>query len=162
MEKELVLIGLTISYLLIASVSDIKRKQVDDWISLGIAAIGLIGFRPENLWGIFPAAIMLIVAYLTGGRPGGADIKLFAALTLSCGLWKSMLILFIAQLTNLIAFVICHLILRTKKHCGTCRFAYPDKAENSERQELPKAARLSMPFVPFITLGYLLCIFCTI
>ena len=162
MEKELVLIGLTISYLLIASVSDIKRKQVDDWISLGIAAIGLIGFRPENLWGIFPAAIMLIVAYLTGGRPGGADIKLFAALTLSCGLWKSMFILFVAQLTNLIAFVICHLILRTKKHCGACRFAYPDKAENSERQELPKAARLSMPFVPFITLGYLLCVFCTI
>ena len=75
MEKELVLIGLTISYLLIASVSDIKRKQVDDWISLGIAAIGLIGFRTENLWGIFPAAIMLIVAYLTGGRPGGADIS---------------------------------------------------------------------------------------
>ena len=162
MEKEVVLIGLTISYLLIASVSDIKRKQVDDWISLGIAAIGLIGFRPENLWGIFPAAIMLIVAYLTGGRPGGADIKLFAALTLSCGLWKSMFILFVAQLTNLIAFVICHLILRTKKHCGACRFAYPDKAENSERQELPKAARLSMPFVPFITLGYLLCVFCTI
>ena len=132
MEKELVLIGLTISYLLIASVSDIKRKQVDDWISLGIAAIGLIGFRPENLWGIFPAAIMLIVAYLTGGRPGGADIKLFAALTLSCGLWKSMFILFIAQLTNLIAFGIYRLVCRIKK----------------------KEPDLSLPFVPFITLGY--------
>ena len=140
MEKELVLIGLTISYLFIASVSDIKRKQVDDWISLGIAVIGLIGFRPENLWCIFPAAIMLIVAYLTGGRPGGADIKLFAALTLSCGLWKSMLILFIAQLTNLVAFGIYHLICKMRK----------------------RAPELSMPFVPFITLGYLLCIFCTI
>ena len=140
MEKELVLIGLTISYLLIASVSDIKRKQVDDWISLGIAAIGLIGFRPENLWGIFPAAIMLIVAYLTGGRPGGADIKLFAALTLSCGLWKSMFILFVAQATNLVAFGIYHLICKMRK----------------------RAPELSLPFVPFITLGYLLCIFCTI
>ena len=140
MEKELVLIGLTISYLLIASVSDIKRKQVDDWISLGIAAIGLIGFRPENLWGIIPAAIMFFVAYSTNGRPGGADIKLFAALTLSCGLWKSMFILFIAQLTNLIAFGIYRLVCKIKK----------------------KKPELSLPFVPFITLGYLLCIFCTI
>ena len=92
MERELVLIGLTVSYLVIASVSDIRTKTVDDHISVALAIIGLIGFRPENLWGLIPAIIMFAVAYSTNGRPGDADIKVFAALTLSCGLWKSMFI----------------------------------------------------------------------
>ncbi len=139
MEKELVLIGLTISYLVIASVSDIRTKTVDDHISVALAIIGLIGFHPENLWGIIPAIIMFAVAYSTNGRPGGADIKIFAALTLSCGLWKSMFILFAAQLTNLIAFGVYRLV---------CNII---KKKQSE----------SLPFVPFLTLGYLLSIFCT-
>lgn len=139
MEKELVLIGLTVSYLVIASVSDIRTKTVDDHISVALAIIGLIGFRPENLWGLIPAIIMFAVAYSTNGRPGGADIKIFAALTLSCGLWKSMFILFAAQLTNLIAFGI---------YCLVCNIR---KKKQSE----------SLPFVPFLTLGYLLSIFCT-
>lgn len=139
MEKELVLIGLTVSYLVIASVSDIRTKTVDDHISVALAIIGLIGFRPENLWGLIPAIIMFAVAYSTNGRPGGADIKIFAALTLSCGLWKSMFILFAAQLTNLIIFGI---------YCLVCNIR---KKKQSE----------SLPFVPFLTLGYLLSIFCT-
>lgn len=172
MERELVLIRLTISYLVIASVSDIRTKTVDDHISVALAIIGLIGFRPENLWGLIPAIIMFAVAYSTNGRPGGADIKVFAALTLSCGLWKSMFILFAAQLTNLIAFGIYSLICRAKKKehdntdtseqlCEPCRSTATKKEEDCKRQESPKAARLSMAFVPFITLGYLLSIFCT-
>ncbi len=70
--------------LAVASVQDIRRKEVDDCIHVAIAAIAFIGFEWDNLPAmLFGAAVsalpLLIAALIDKGRVGGADIKLMAA-----------------------------------------------------------------------------------
>ena len=116
----------------IGSVMDIKTREIPDRISVFVALSAVINFRPENLWGLVVAAIFFVTALVTG-KIGGGDVKLIAALSLVCGLWGSFLLLLFAQISMLIFYA------------GNYFFCKING----------KTADKSLPFVPFIFIGYL-------
>lgn len=70
--------------LLAASFVDLKRREIPDWVSGGIAALSLMHVRPECLLGLIPALFFLAAA--VKGGIGGGDVKLAAACGLVLGL----------------------------------------------------------------------------
>lgn len=117
----------------IGSVMDIRTREIPNWISLGVLLAAFLDFNIQNLWGIIVAVIFFSVALATG-KIGGGDVKLIAALSIVCGLWGSFALLLFAQ-TAMLVFYAGNYIL-CKIHGRTA-----DKA---------------LPFVPFITFGYVL------
>lgn len=116
----------------IVSYMDIKTREIPNWISVIVALTAIINFRLENLWGIIVAVIFFSVALATG-KIGGGDVKLIAALSIVCGLWGSFALLLFAQIAMLIFYA------------GNYIF----------RKINGKTAEKSLPFVPFIFIGYL-------
>lgn len=116
----------------IGSVKDIITREIPDWISVFVALFAVINFRPENLWGLVVAAIFFVTALVTG-KIGGGDVKLVAALSVVCGLWCSFALLLFAQITMLIFYAGNYFFFKLNG----------------------KTADKSLPFVPFIFIGYL-------
>ena len=116
----------------IGSVLDIKTREIPNWISVFIAATAVINFQLENLWGIIVAVIFFSVALATG-KIGGGDVKLIAALSIVCGLWGSFALLLFAQIAMLIFYAGKYILCKING----------------------KTASKSLPFVPFIFIGYL-------
>ena len=124
----------TVTILLgIGSVMDIKTREISNWISLGVLLAAFLDFNIQDLWGIIVAVIFFSVALATG-KIGGGDVKLIAALSVVCGLWGSFALLLFAQTAMLIFYAGNYILC--KIHGKTA-----DKA---------------LPFVPFITFGYVL------
>ncbi len=117
----------------IDSVIDIKTREIPNWISGAIALTALLNFDARSLWGLIVALIFFAVALFTG-KIGGGDVKLIAALSMVCGLWGSFALLLFAQIAMLIFSAIKFVIFKLRGRTA-------DKA---------------LPFVPFITLGYVL------
>ncbi len=117
----------------IGSVMDIRTREIPNWISLGVLLAAFLNFNIQNLWGIIVAVIFFSVALATG-KIGGGDVKLIAALSIVCGLWGSFALLLFAQTAMLVFYagnyIFCKIHGRT--------------------------ADKSLPFVPFITFGYVL------
>ena len=111
---------------------DIKTREIPNWISVIVAMTAVINFRLENLWGLIVSVIFFSVALATG-KIGGGDVKLIAALSIVCGLWGSFALLLFAQIAMLIFYA------------GNCIF----------RKINGGTASKSLPFVPFIFIGYL-------
>lgn len=116
----------------IGSVLDIKTREIPDWISVFAALFAVINFRPENLFGLIVAAIFFVTALVTG-KIGGGDVKLIAALSVVCGLWGSFALLLFAQISMLIFYAGKYILCKING----------------------KTASKSLPFVPFIFIGYL-------
>ena len=125
-----------IALLCAASVTDLTKPIVPDWICLGITVISIIGFVPVKLLGIFIALPFLLAAVLFGGM-GGGDIKLMAACGLVLGLPKGLL----TAMTGLSLLLIYVGIYRI-----VCRV---------QRREAKKA----FPLAPFLSTGCLLAYF---
>ena len=70
--------------LLAAAFVDLKRREIPDWVSGGIAALFLMHAQPECLLGLIPALFFLAAA--VKGGIGGGDVKLAAACGLMLGL----------------------------------------------------------------------------
>lgn len=117
----------------IGSVMDIKTREIPNWISVFIAFLAVINFRPENLWGLVVAAVFFVTALVTGKICGG-DVKLITALSVVCGLWGSFLLLLFAQIAMLIYYAGNYIFCKING----------------------KTADKALPFVPFITFGYVL------
>ena len=117
----------------IDSVIDIKTREIPNWISGIIALTAFLNFDVRNLWGLIVAVIFFAVALFTC-KIGGGDVKLIAALSVVCGLWGSFALLLFAQISMLIFYAIKFVIFKLRGRTA-------DKA---------------LPFVPFITLGYVL------
>lgn len=116
----------------IGSVMDIKTREIPNWISVIVAMTAIINFRLDNLWGIIVAVIFFSVALATG-KIGGGDVKLIAALSVVCGLWGSFALLLFAQISMLIFYAGNYILCKING----------------------KTADKSLPFVPFIFIGYL-------
>lgn len=117
----------------IGSYMDIKTREIPNWISVIIAATAVINFRLENLWGLIVAVIFFSAA-LSTGKIGGGDVKLIAALSIVCGLWGSFALLLFAQIAMLIYYAGNYIFCKING----------------------KTADKALPFVPFITFGYVL------
>ena len=116
----------------IGSYMDIKTREITNWISVGVLISAFFHFNIQNLWGLIVAVIFFAVALATG-KIGGGDVKLIAALSVVCGLWGSFALLLFAQISMLIFYA------------GNCIF----------RKINGGTASKSLPFVPFIFIGYL-------
>ena len=114
---------------------DLKDRIIPNEISLAIALAAFIDFHPENLWGLLPAAMFFVGALFT--KIGGGDVKADVALSLSLGLWKTLLLLFAAELSMLVFYGISAVVQKIRG----------------------RTAEKNLPFLPFITLGYILTIF---
>ena len=117
----------------IGSYIDIKTREIPNWISAAVIISAVLNFRLENLWGLIVAVIFFSVALATG-KIGGGDVKLIAALSVVCGLWGSFALLLFAQISMLVFYAGKYIFC---KICGG-------------------TADKSLPFVPFITFGYLM------
>lgn len=117
----------------IGSYMDIKTREIPNWISVIIAATAVINFRLENLWGLIVVVIFFSAA-LSTGKIGGGDVKLIAALSIVCGLWGSFALLLFAQIAMLIYYAGNYIFCKING----------------------KTADKALPFVPFITFGYVL------
>ncbi len=111
---------------------DIKTREIPNWISVIVAITAIINFRLENLWGLIVAVIFFSVALATG-KIGGGDVKLIAALSVVCGLWGSFALLLFAQISMLVFYAGNYIFCKING----------------------KTAEKSLPFVPFIFIGYL-------
>lgn len=76
---------------LYAAVTDVKRLEIDNWVSLAVAGLFVVyGVMEPVLW-LAHVAVMLVVLTLgivinRAGIMGGGDVKLLAALSLWAGL----------------------------------------------------------------------------
>lgn len=125
-----------IALLCAASVTDLTKRIVPNWLCLGIAGISIIGFTPVKLLGILIAIPFLLAAVFFGGM-GGGDIKLMAACGLVLGLPKGLLAA-MAGLSLLLIYVAIYRIV--------CK---------AQRREAKKA----FPLAPFLSTGCLLAYF---
>ena len=116
----------------IGSFLDIKTREIPNWVSVIIAITAIINFRLENLWGLIVTVIFFSVALATG-KIGGGDVKLIAALSVVCGLWGSFALLLFAQISMLIFYGVSVIVQKLRG----------------------RTADKSLPFVPFIFIGYL-------
>ena len=100
-----------------ASISDIAKHEVPDFISVSILILAFVGFEPANLPSMLVGAIVLFVPQLVVSmlRPeravGGADMKISAALGFLLGAEKGLF----AVITGLTISVISMLIVRKIK-----------------------------------------------
>ena len=125
-----------ITLLGIDSVLDIKTREIPNLISGAIALTAFLNFDVRSLWGLIVAVIFFAVALFTG-KIGGGDVKLIAALSVVCGLWGSFALLLFAQIAMLVFYGIRFVVLKLRG----------------------KTAGKSLPFVPFIFIGYLISVY---
>lgn len=74
--------------LIAVSVWDISKRTIPDGLQVGIAALSLLQFQPQHLWGILTAVPYLATALCcqNGNGIGGGDVKLSGSLGLVLGL----------------------------------------------------------------------------
>ena len=74
--------------LIAVSVWDISKRTIPDGLQVGIAALSLLQFQPQHLWGILTAVPYLATALCcqNGNGIGGGDVKLAGSLGLVLGL----------------------------------------------------------------------------
>lgn len=123
-------VGITILLILIfASITDIRTRTVSNKVCFLIAMCSLSCLSLEKLFGFVFAIIILIIAAITD-EMGGGDVKIIAALSLFLGMEGMLVMLFFAALPMLIFYVVIRLVKGRKTNKW-------------------------LPFIPFITLGYL-------
>lgn len=121
-----------ITLLGIGSIMDIKTREIPNWISAAVLITAVLNLNLVNLWGLIVAVIFFSVALATG-KIGGGDVKLIAALSIVCGLWGSFALLLFAQIAMLVFYAEKYILCKING----------------------KTAEKSLPFVPFIFIGYL-------
>ena len=106
--------------LMYASISDIWRREVPDYVWAMIAILAFVGFDASNLPSMIVGALVVFVPQLAVSvmRPsraiGGADIKISTALAFLLGAEKGLC----AMIIGLTAAVITMLIVRKVKKTG--------------------------------------------
>lgn len=101
-----------LAILLWASLSDIAKHEVPDYIPVMILLLSFVGFDPLNLSSMLTGAVVvfvpqLVVSMLRPGRAiGGADLKISAALAFLLGAEKGIFALITGMLTGVITMLI--------------------------------------------------------
>lgn len=121
----------------LAAVSDLRTRNIPDWMPLMIAGISLISPQPVYLTGLL-AALPLLITGVTAGGIGGGDIKLAGACGLVLGFERTLAGLIMALCLLLLYHGIGQYIRKIRK----------EKCEAGKEQ--------AYPLVPFLLLGMLL------
>lgn len=126
--------------LALAAASDIRKREIPDWIPLLLTIVSLLPPESVQLTGLLVALPLLIIGVTAGGI-GGGDIKLTGACGLVLGFEKTLIGL-IAGLLLLLAF---HAARQCVKRI---------KKENRERGK-----EQAYPLVPFLLPGMVIGVF---
>lgn len=100
--------------LLYASLSDFKKREVPDCISVMILILAFVGFEPSNLLSMLAGAAVVFIpqlatTMLTPNRPiGGADIKISTALAFLLGAEKGIFALVVGMLLAVVITAIAN------------------------------------------------------
>lgn len=122
--------GIFAVLLLVASISDIRTRDIPDTLCLLVFLTGFICFEPIKLFGILAALPLLLAAMLWGGM-GGGDIKCMAAAGFVLGFQKCMAALIIGLTAMLLFYTVYYVIQKLRKR---------------ERKQ-------ALPLVPFLSAG---------
>lgn len=135
------ILGIAYSVILLyASYKDIRIRRVSDRVHFAILVLAVIktgisavyGYKIDvlNMAGgaLFSALPLLVAAVLTGGKIGGADIKLMAASGLLLGLKGGISALYIGLILSIIGTILL------------CKYKKTDLTA-------------SIPFVPYLSAG---------
>jgi leader peptidase (prepilin peptidase)/N-methyltransferase len=108
--------GIAFAALLIrAAVTDIKRREVDDWLCVSVLVLSLYG-SGGSFWGAALTALpFFIPALVKSGSVGGGDIKLMFACGAVLGVWGGLLQTFLA-LSSAVAFALGGLPAKGRKN----------------------------------------------
>jgi leader peptidase (prepilin peptidase)/N-methyltransferase len=88
----LIIKGLLFAALLVyAAYTDMKRREVDDWVWVSILTVSLIGSGGSFGGAILTALPFFIPAYCKRGSIGGGDVKLMFACGAALGIWGGLL-----------------------------------------------------------------------
>ena len=119
---------------LFASVSDFRIRRVPDWVSLVVAALGLISVSGGKLlWNAVAGAVafgfFFLAAVISKNKIGGADVKFIAAAMFVCGFPEGLAGLILGLLLSVVGTLI-----RNKK---------------------TKSKDKTMPMIPYLSVGFL-------
>ncbi len=119
---------------LFASVSDFRIRRVPDWVSIVVAALGLISVSGGKLlWNAVAGAIafsfFFLAAVISKNKIGGADVKFIAASMFVCGISEGLSGLILGLLLSVVGTLI-----RNKK---------------------TKSKDKTMPMIPYLSVGFL-------
>jgi prepilin signal peptidase PulO-like enzyme (type II secretory pathway) len=120
---ELIPASILVVVLVLAALTDIRKKLILDWITLPSIVILLIlriFIGEESFWfyligGAVGFTLLLGIAYLSKGGMGGGDVKLYAAIGLALGPWLTLMSLVFASLLGAIIGSILILIGKVKR-----------------------------------------------
>ena len=125
--------------LVLAAVSDIRKREIPDVIPLLVTIVSLIPLESVQLSGLF-VALPLLIAGITVGGIGGGDIKLTGACGLVLGFERTLSGLLMALMFLLLFHWAGQCIRKCKKiNCGVGK-------------------EQAYPLVPFLLLGMLISI----
>ena len=119
---------------LFASVSDFRIRKVPDWVSIVVAALGLISVSGSKLlWNAVAGAaafgFFFLAAIISKNKIGGADVKFIAASMFVCGFPEGLAGLILGLLLSVVGTLI-----RNKK---------------------TKSKDKTMPMIPYLSVGFL-------
>lgn len=119
---------------LFASVSDFRIRRVPDWVSIVVAALGLISVSGGKLlWNAVAGAVafgfFFLAAVISKNKIGGADVKFIAAAMFVCGFPEGLAGLILRLLLSVVGTMV-----RNKK---------------------TKSKDKTMPMIPYLSVGFL-------
>ena len=129
------------SLLMVASYTDIKRREIPNIICVLIGLAGLLDFNFNNLFGMAIGIPFVIAAIIKEDSIGGGDIKLVASIGIVLGFWKGIYGL-ILGLSFLVLFYLL-IVLKSKV------------------MKKQVARNLPMPLAPFLGIGFMIIYFMT-
>ncbi len=130
-------LGLFFPALFLAAVSDMKCRNIPDWMTCLVALVSLIPPGHPSIAGVL-VCLPLFIAGITAGGIGGGDIKLTAA----CGMVLGADRAFYGLLLALSLLVVWH---------GMCT-----AAGKIRRKETKNEKGQAYPLVPFLWIGMFL------
>lgn len=119
---------------LYASVSDFRIRKVPDWVSIVVAALGLVSVPGGKLlWNAVAGAaafgFFFLAAVISKNKIGGADVKFIAAAMFVCGFPEGLAGLILGLLLSVIGTLI--------------------------RNRKTKSKDKTMPMIPYLAVGFL-------
>ena len=119
---------------LFASVSDFRIRRVPDWVSIVVAALGLVSVPGGKLlWNAVAGAVafgfFFLAAVISKNKIGGADVKFIAAAMFVCGFPEGLAGLILGLLLSVIGTLI--------------------------RNRKTKSKDKTMPMIPYLAVGFL-------
>ena len=119
---------------LYASISDFRIRKVPDWVSIVVAALGLVSVPGGKLlWNAVVGAaafgFFFLAAVISKNKIGGADVKFIAAAMFVCGFSEGLAGLILGLLLSVIGTLI--------------------------RNRKTKSKDKTMPMIPYLAVGFL-------